>query len=92
MCTFLSYIVGCLSQNWVSNGEYEFFYPGIIASNYESAMTECTEEQATLAMIKSKEIQEFIEAQSWQSKIYSSEKFFYNKRLQIFALYRNQKL
>ena len=60
-----------LAQKWTENKhegyEYycdylDFVYP------YEEAVSKCAEQGATLVMIKTKEVEDFILAQGWQSK------------------------
>jgi len=81
---FYSYFARILARNWESNGEYEFYFYGPeegITRNYEGAASKCTEEDATLAMIKSEEIENFIAAQSWQYKFLFEFKFWIKSHL-----------
>ena len=60
-----------LAQQWAKNEEYEYYYYGSdqgIVYSYEEAVIKCAEQGATLVMIKTKEVEDFILAQGWLSQ------------------------
>ena len=63
-----------LAQDWVENDNegYEYYYDtsdqGLV-NYYDEAESKCAEQGATLVMIKTKEVEDFILAQGWQSKL-----------------------
>ena len=64
-----------LAQEWAENKDegYEYYYDGSNHSavfSYEEAMSKCAEQGATLVMIKTKEVEDFILAQGWPSKCF----------------------
>ena len=64
-----------LAQEWAENEHegYEYYYDGSDHSkvySYEKAVSKCALQGATLVMIKTKEVENFILALRWQSKCF----------------------
>ena len=60
-----------LAQQWVENGEYEYYYDSSDQArvfSYDEAESKCAEQNAILVTIKTKEVEDFILAQRWQSQ------------------------
>jgi len=59
----------CLAQSWKSNGRLEYYTDSQdLVFTFNEAQNECAKLNATLIMVKTKEVEKFIVAQNWQSK------------------------
>ena len=71
---FLSLLNGVVSTQWVGNENegYEYYYNGSDEArvfSYNEAESKCAENNATLVMIKTIAVEDFILTQSWTSKL-----------------------
>ena len=60
------------SQQWAENGEYEYYYNSSALAtvlSYNDAVSKCADQSATLVMIKTEDVEGFILAQKWESKL-----------------------
>ena len=60
-----------LAQEWVENENegYEYYYDDqAIVYSFDDAESKCAKQGATLVMIKTKEVEDFILGQGWSSK------------------------
>ena len=53
------------ARNWEENGQYEYIFGSPLVFSYDEAENKCAEQNANLALIKTKEVQDFLETRNW---------------------------
>ena len=53
------------AQNWEKNGQYEYIFGSPSVFSYDEAEDKCTEQNADLVLIKTREVQAFLETRNW---------------------------
>ena len=67
MKLFLCFLLlwSSFAQNWEENGQYEYIFGSSSVFSCFEAEDKCAEQNANLVMIKTRDVQDFLETRNW---------------------------